>query len=95
MWDALITVGNLIFLPSLIPTLLNKNAYVPRLTSTVSFIGTSIIVVGLVGEELYASSIVLSLIGLMWLLILVVRGRQPVPSPADVGPQSAARQSAD
>lgn len=78
MWDALITIGNLVIIPALIPTVLNKHTYIPRVTSGISLIGVSVVVVGLIGEGLVASPIVLALIGLMWVAIFILRSTQVV-----------------
>ncbi len=95
MWDLLITLGNLMFLPSLIPTIINKHAYVPRLTSAIGFVATGVIVAGLIGEGLVASPIVLSIIGFMWLLTLVLRGEKLPDAEPGVVAEAPAQQSAD
>ncbi len=74
MWDVLITLGNLAFIPALVPTILNRNAYVPRLTSGISLIGIVVVVAGLVGAGLVLSPIVVAAIGMLWGLIFVFRG---------------------
>jgi len=75
MWDALITVGNIAFIPALVPALLNRSAYIPRITSALSLLGVSVVVVGLLGAGLVLSPIVVAAIGMMWALIFLFRGR--------------------
>jgi hypothetical protein len=75
VWDLLITIGNLAVIPALVPTLINRRAYVPRLTSGLSVLGISVVVTGLAGAGLVLSPIVVGVIGLMWALIFVFRGR--------------------
>ncbi|MBI2913050.1 MAG: hypothetical protein HYY03_03940 [Chloroflexi bacterium] len=74
MWDVLITFGNLAFIPALLPTILNRDAYVPRLTSGISLLGVAVVIVGLAGAGLVISPIVVAAIGMMWGLIFVFRG---------------------
>jgi len=92
MWDALITVGNLAIVPSLLPTLLHKSAYVPRATSGVTVLGLCVVFVGVIGAGLYLSAIALGGIWTMWAAIFVFRGdprraelarHEPVPEVAD------------
>ena len=74
MWDVLITLGNLAFIPALLPTIANRRAYVPRLTSGMSIAGILIVIVGLTGAGLVLSPIVVAAIGVMWGLIFIFRG---------------------
>ena len=73
-WDALITLGNLIFLPSLLPTLMDGRSYVPRTTSGWTVVGLIFIIVGLVGQGLVISPIVTAAVAAMWAFIYVFRG---------------------
>lgn len=75
MWDILITCGNLIFLPSLLPTLIDGRSYVPRITSGPTVVGLMFIVAGLVGQGLVISPIVTGAVAAMWAFIYVFRGR--------------------
>jgi len=75
-WDALITLGTMVFIPGLMPTLLSKEAYVPRATSAVTLVGLTTIIIGLIGSGLVLSPIVSSLTLLMWVFILVFRGKR-------------------
>jgi len=79
-WDVLLTLGTLIFIPGLMPTLLNKEAYVPRTTSAVSVIGLTAIIVGLIGSGLVLSPIVSSMTAVIWVLIFVYRGKRGGPA---------------
>jgi len=74
MWDAIITVGNIAFIPALLPTVFSKRSHVPRLTSGISVIGILIVVVGLVGAGLVLSPIVVGGVGTMWGFIFLFRG---------------------
>ncbi|HEU4758591.1 MAG TPA: hypothetical protein VFT91_01285 [Dehalococcoidia bacterium] len=75
MWDVLVTLGNLAFIPALMPVILNKEAYVPRLTSGMSLLGVAVVIVGLTGAGLVLSPIVVAVIGMMWVLVFLFRGR--------------------
>jgi hypothetical protein len=74
MWDAVITVGNIAFIPALVPTLVSKRAYIPRLTSGMAVVGVLIVVLGLVGTGLVVSPVVVAAVGVMWGFIFVFRG---------------------
>jgi len=78
MWDAILTVGNIAFIPALLPTVLSKRAYVPRLTSGISVIGVLAVVFGLVGAGLVISPIVVGGVGMMWGFIFLFRGAASV-----------------
>ncbi len=78
MWDALITAGNIIIIPALLNTALDRRAYIPRLTSGVSLVGLSAVMIGLVGAGLILSPIVVGVIGLLWLFIFLFRHHPPV-----------------
>ena len=80
MWDALITAGNVIIIPGLLSTVLNKQAYIPRFTSGVSVVGITAVIVGLIGAGLVFSPIILGVIGLMWVYIFLYRN-QPAVTP--------------
>ena len=75
-WDALITLGAAVFIPGLMPTLLSREAYVPRATSAVTLVGLTTIIIGLIGSGLVLSPIVSSMTLLMWVFILVFRGKR-------------------
>jgi len=75
MWDALITVGNLVFIPGLLTIALNKRSYIPRLSSGISLVGVVTVTVGLIGAGLVLSPIVVALIGLLWVYIFLFRGQ--------------------
>ena len=78
-WDALITLGTLVFIPGLVPTLLSKEAYVPRVTSAVTLVGLSTIIVGLIGSGLVFSPIMSGMTLVMWVFIFFRRGKRPRP----------------
>jgi hypothetical protein len=75
MWDALITAGNLVFIPGLLAIALNKRSYIPRLSSGISLIGVATVIVGLVGAGLVLSPIVVAAIGVLWAYIFLYRGQ--------------------
>ena len=75
MWDFVIAIGNLILLPSLLPTLLDSRSYVPRITSGFAVIGLSFVVVGLIGEGFVISPILTSLAAALWAFIFLFRGK--------------------
>jgi len=74
MWDVVIAIGNLILLPSLLPTLLDTRSYVPRITSGFAVIGLSFVIVGLIGEGFVISPILTSTAVLLWGFIFLFRG---------------------
>jgi hypothetical protein len=79
MWDVLITVGNLIIIPGLLSTVLDRRAYIPRTTSGTSIIGLTAVIAGLIGAGLFLSTAILTVIGGLWVYIFLFRNR---PSPA-------------
>lgn len=74
MWDALITLGNLVIIPSLVPTLIHKSSYVPRATSGATVLGLSVVFIGVLGAELYLSAVALAFIWTLWAAIFIFRG---------------------
>ena len=79
MWDALITAGNLVFIPGLLAIALNKRSYIPRLSSGISLVGVCTVIVGLLGAGLVLSPIVVAVIGLLWVYIFLYRGAPAAP----------------
>lgn len=75
MWDIIIAVGNVILLPSLLPTLLDGRSYVPRITSALTFVGLSFIVGGLIGEGFVISPILASVTVTLWVFVFLFRGK--------------------
>ena len=75
MWDVVIATGNVILLPSLLPTLLDSRSYVPRITSGFAVIGLSFIVAGLIGEGFVISPFLTSAAVLLWAFIFLFRGK--------------------
>ena len=75
MWDVTIAIGNLILLPSLLPTLLDSRSYVPRITSGFGVIGLSFVVTGLIGEGLVLSPVLTSVAVILWAFIFLFRGK--------------------
>ena len=76
MWDLMILAGNLIVIPTLIPVMVSRSAYVPRLTSAPLVGGLELITAGLIGAGLYASAAGLALQSLCWLFVFVFKGRR-------------------
>ncbi len=77
MWDVTIAIGNLILLPSLLPTLIDSRSYVPRITSGFAVIGLSFIVAGLIGEGFVISPVLTSTAVVLWAFVFLFRG-QPI-----------------
>jgi hypothetical protein len=75
MWDVLLTIGNAVFIPSLVPALVDSRAYIPRQTSGLAMIGVCIVLVALVGQGLVWSPLIVAVIGLMWAFIFLFRAR--------------------
>lgn len=71
--DILISIGTLIFLISLLPTLFNRNAKVPLLTSVPTFIILFLFAYTFFTLELYFTMIADILTGTVWLLIAILR----------------------
>jgi tetrahydromethanopterin S-methyltransferase subunit F len=84
MWDILITIGNLLALPALVPTVIDRNAYVPRLTSGLTIAGLTIAVIGMFGSGLLFGPLALAGIDVMWVAIFVLRGTERVPGHSHV-----------
>ena len=78
-WDVLVTLGTMVFIPGLVPTLMSKEAYVPRVTSAVTLVGLSTIIVGLIGSGLVFSPIMSGMTLVMWVFIFFRRGKRPRP----------------
>ncbi len=77
MWDLLVTLGTLVFIPALLPTVLDSRTYIPRKTSSVSVLGLIVVVVGLLGSGLVVSGIVSSVVTGLWVFIFLFRGKEP------------------
>ena len=75
MWDVVIATGNVILLPSLLPTLLDSRSYVPRITSGFAVVGLSFIVAGLTGEGFVISPFLTSAAVVLWAFIFLFRGK--------------------
>ncbi len=75
MWDLIIAIGNMILLPSLLPTLLDSRSYVPRITSGFAVIGLSFIVAGLIGEGFVISPVLTSSAVVLWAFVFLFRGK--------------------
>ncbi len=75
MWDIVIAIGNVILLPSLLPTLLDSRSYVPRITSAFAVIGLSFIVAGLIGEGFVISPVLTSAAVILWAFVFLFRGK--------------------
>lgn len=79
MWDILLTLGNAIFIPSLLPALLDSRAYIPRKTSGMAVVGIIVVLVALVGQGLLFSPLMTAGVGCMWLFIFLFRARPALP----------------
>ncbi|MEX0683240.1 MAG: hypothetical protein WD904_05995 [Dehalococcoidia bacterium] len=78
MWDVLLTIGNAVFIPSLVPALLDSRSYIPRQTSGLACIGVAIVLVALIGQGLVLSPAMVAVVGAMWLFIFFFRARPAV-----------------
>lgn len=75
--DIFVAVGTLVFLVFLLPTLLDKNAHVPRLTSVAfAFAATSVAVGLLMAGGLWLGAAVNLADAVGWALVCAVRGRR-------------------
>src|SRR3970040_48965 len=70
----------MVFIPGLMPTLLSREAYIPRATSAVTLVGLSTIIVGLIGSGLVLAPIVSSMTLVMWVFIFFRRGKRRRPA---------------
>ncbi len=77
MWDILVTLGTLVFIPALLPTVLDRRTYIPRKTSAASVLGLIVVVVGLFGSGLVLSGLVSSVVTGIWAFIFLFRGKEP------------------
>ena len=73
MWDILLTIGNAVFIPALVPAVMDKRAFVPRKTSGLAVLGIGLVIVGLVGQGLVLSPLMAAVGGLMWAFIFLFR----------------------
>jgi hypothetical protein len=90
MWDLLITIGNLIVIPSLITMVMDKKLYVPRISSGMSLIGLALVIAGLIGGGFYMSASVLSIITALWVFIFFFRANPVGHQKAEVIPEVGA-----
>lgn len=79
MWDVLLTLGNAVFIPSLVPALVDSRAYIPRSTSGLAVIGVAIVLVALIGQGLVLSPAIVAVVGTMWIFIFLFRSRPLAP----------------
>lgn len=81
MWDLLVTLGTAVFIPALVPTVLNRRTYIPRQTSVPSVLGLIAVVIGLFGSGLILSGVVSCVVTGIWIFILLFRGTEPAATP--------------
>jgi hypothetical protein len=79
MWDVLLTLGNAVFIPSLVPALVDSRAYIPRSTSGLAVVGVAIVLVALIGQGLVLSPAMVAVVGAMWVFIFLFRSRPVAP----------------
>lgn len=87
MWDLLVTIGNIIVIPALFMMVLDKNLYVPRISSGMSLVGLALVMAGLIGGGFILSPIVLGVITAMWVFIFLFRSQPVAHEKADVIPE--------
>lgn len=88
MWDLLVTIGNIIVIPALVTMVMDKNLYVPRISSGMSLIGLSLVMAGLIGGGFILSPIVLGIITAMWVFIFFFRAQPIGHEKAEVVPET-------
>lgn len=79
MWDVLLTLGNAVFIPSLVPALVDSRAYIPRSTSGLAVIGVTIVLIALIGQGLVLSPAMVAVVGALWVFIFFFRSRPLAP----------------
>lgn len=77
MWDYLGLGATLMFAPSLLPILLNRSAYIPRLSSIPTTVGLVILFFVMANSGLVLTSGATGLSALAWFGIALMRGRKP------------------
>ena len=87
MWDILITIGNIVIIPAMLGTALDKRSYIPRLTSGISLVGLTTVIVGLFGAGLVYSPLILIVIEALWVFIFLFRHRPPGTEATTVIPE--------
>jgi hypothetical protein len=84
MWDILMTIGNLAFVPALWQSVRDRRTFVARKTSGLIVIGMVAVIAGLVGSGLYLTSAIGSVVGAMWLFVFLFRHKPGVIEPVEV-----------
>lgn len=81
-WDTVVTAGLLVLIPAVIPTLLDRDAQVPRLTSGCLAAGSAIAAVGLLGLGAFKSVAIELTFAATWTAIFFLRGPRRPPEKA-------------
>ena len=74
MWDYLILVATLSLTPGILPTLLDRKAYVPRTSSGVFTVAIAAIAIGLYGSGLPLGATANVIGSVVWGLVFILRG---------------------
>jgi hypothetical protein len=88
MWDILMTIGNLAFVPALWTSVRDRRTFVSRKSSGLIVIGMCAVIAGLVGSGLYLTSAIGSVVGAMWLFVFFFRHKPAVIESIEV-PETA------
>lgn len=74
--DLLLTGTNMAFNILFVPSLLNKDTYIPRLTSSTYVVGLIINTIACVVLGIYLTAITAGIGSLMWLLMFLLHGKK-------------------
>jgi hypothetical protein len=84
MWDILMTIGNLAFVPALWQSVRDRRTFVSRKSSGLIVIGMAAVIAGLVGSGLYLKSAIGTVVGAMWLFVFLFRHKPAITEPIEV-----------
>jgi hypothetical protein len=84
MWDILMTIGNLAFVPALWQSVRDRRTFVSRKSSGLIVIGMCAVIGGLVGSGLYLTSAIGTVVGAMWLFVFLFRHKPAVIEPIEI-----------
>lgn len=84
MWDILMTIGNLAFVPALWQSVRDRRTFVSRKSSGLIVLGMCGVIAGLVGSGLYLTSAIGTVVGAMWLFVFLFRHKPAVIEPIEV-----------
>lgn len=86
-WDLVMALAQAELGVFILPTLLNKRAYMPRLTSGGMFTGLTVVTVALlVGFQAPLSAAIAAAAAVGWALVFVFRGKAPKEASSEPRP---------